>query len=354
MPRDQVGVIKVGTVRKWLAHKRRWDARFGAVKARVRAQRLRDVREGGGYEVYGGAGEVPPPSALVGRWRKVMAEGKAEGGGKKKGEEKKRKKARGLGLSLWALWGSKHDEDAVQREQHAARSPEMAAASPSQGHGARAFSDLEKQERAAREKGGAAVPSAGKTSRPEAWRGLAGVKEQVGEEAAAADGGSVGAPAEGDADLRPAGPVSTEKNETGEQAADGKAATGFLSLDDAAETGVTGKRVMIGGLATPFSLRKEPETASMITLATPVDQRSVRTGTADSSSVVAAPSGETAEQQGTGEAEEQGKGSKDLDGVTPETATPFMTPVLTPGTLGERPGLERFATAQEDVATASP
>jgi hypothetical protein len=67
MPRALVGVVKVGTVRKWHAHKTRWDARFAQTKARVHRQRLRDITAAGGYAVYGEGGEVPPPSALVGR-----------------------------------------------------------------------------------------------------------------------------------------------------------------------------------------------------------------------------------------------------------------------------------------------
>lgn len=324
LAREHVGVVKVGTVRKWLAHKKRWDARFKTTKARVHKQRLRDMAVG--YEVFG-EGEVPPPSALAGR-RKL---GGAAGGEVDKGMKKR---ARGLGLSLWALWGSKHDEMTMQREQHAAKAPEMAAGSAAQGQGARAFSDLEKQERTTGE--GKGVPSAGETSTNEAWRHL------VGEGKAKRDGA-----AEGKSDLAPAGPVGSS-SEADAKTAEQKTAS-LLSPGDALETNATGKRVFIGGLATPFSLRKEPDTASMITLATPMDQRSTRVSTADSSSVVAAPSVNDQEKQGTAEPGEQDEG-KLYDGATTGTATPFMTPFLTPGSLLDRPGFERFVTAEEGIA----
>lgn len=317
MPRDQVGVVKVSTVRKWLEHKRRWDTRFKHAKARVHKKRLRDMAIG--YEVFG-EGEVPPPSALAGR-RKLGAK-----------EFERRKKARSLGLSLWALWGSKHDEMTVQREHQAEKLPGLAAASASQGQGARAFIDLERQEKAARE--GRMAPATGETSRSRAWKILARGKEH----------GGAGAPSEEEgADLRAAGPVGNVSNEEQQQQAPSSKPTGSLSPGGVPETGVTGKRVMIGGLATPFSLRREPETASMITLATPMDQRS----TPDSGSFVAAPSVEVLEDQGrvrSGEGE-----PADADGASREMALPPSSPT----TPGEGPGLEGFVTAAEAFSKAS-
>ncbi|AEO58858.1 hypothetical protein MYCTH_2306532 [Thermothelomyces thermophilus ATCC 42464] len=342
MARDLVGVVKVGTVRKWLEHKRRWDARFQHTKARVHRRRLRDV-ERGGYEVFG-EGEVPPPSALAGR-RKV-------GEALKQDREAKRKRARNFGMSLWALWGSKHDEATMHREALAAKAPEVGVAVPGQGEGARTFSDLEKQEEELAREDGEAPPS--QTGRVPSWR------ELVGEKQVESAGGAPASSAEGGLDLRPAGPVGD-----GDAGEEGGAAAGaapsesarLLSQDDAAlHTGVTGKRVMIGGLATPFSLRREPETASMVTLATPMDQRSTRLSTADSSSFVAAPSVKTTEGQEEN-AEDSGvalhEGSGVDPGETPGSATPFATPFLSPTTPGERPGLERFVTAEEDVAKAN-
>ncbi|KAK4034427.1 Alpha/Beta hydrolase protein [Parachaetomium inaequale] len=332
MPRDLVGVVKVGTVRKWLEHKRRWDVRFRQTKARVHDKRLRDMAAGG-YEVFGGEGEVPPPSALAGRRRLGVGVGEGE---KKK---RKKKKVKGLGLSLWALWGSKHDEVVVQREMQAVKAPELGGADGAgQGQGARRFSDLGRQEREAR-LGEEGVPSAAETSKNRAWRGL------VGEEQA--ESGGAAAPGEGGLDLRPAGPVGDSKE--GEEAAPSRTSR-FLSPNDAHDTGITGKRVIIGGLATPFSLRKEPDTASMITLASPMDQGSTRPSTAGSSSFVADPSVKVHEDQdqakGNSDKRDEDRGD-DQDGLTPGLATPFLTPFLSPTSPGERPDLERFVTAEE-------
>ncbi|KAH6843046.1 Alpha/Beta hydrolase protein [Chaetomium sp. MPI-CAGE-AT-0009] len=334
MGRELVGVVKVGTVRKWLEHKRRWDARFKQARSGVRRKRLRDLAAGG-YEVFA-AGDVPPPSALAGRRR--LGDGAAAAAPERERKTAKGKKAaRGLGLSLWALWGSKHDEATVQREILAAKALEVAAAGPGQGQGqgARHFSDLERQER---EVGlGAQVPSVAETSKPQAWRGLVGEDGRVDSEAAsvAVDQDDAGL------DLRPAGPV--------------EAASGLLSPDDAHDTGVSGKRVIIGGLATPFSLRKEPETASMITLMSPMDRSSVRLSTADSSSFMAAPSVNALDDQGAA-ADSAGQDRHedgDQDGLTPGIATPFMTPFLSPTSPAERPDLERFVTAEEVTKTGA-
>ncbi|KAL2197818.1 Alpha/Beta hydrolase protein [Corynascus similis CBS 632.67] len=339
MERDLVGVVKVGTVRKWLEHKRRWDTRFRKAKARVHRRRLRDVVDGAGYEVFG-EGEVPPPSALAGRRRRA---------GEEEDKKKKRERAKGLGLSLWALWGSKHDEATVHREALAAKAPEVGIANPSeQGQGARTFSDLERQKEQLAKEGGDAASS--QTGKSRAWRGIVGEKQV--EETGVGTHGSSATPAESGLDLRPAGPVGGADN--GAQQAPTPAApktSGLLSPADALETGVTGKRVVIGGLATPFSLRKEPETASMVTLA---DQNSVRLPTADSSSFVAAPSMKTKEGQ-EGEAADSSarcEGEKDAQGGTPGFATPFGTPFLSPTTPGERPDLERFVTADENIPKA--
>ncbi|KAK4128451.1 alpha/beta-hydrolase [Parathielavia appendiculata] len=338
MPRDLVGVVKVGTVRKWLEHKRRWDTRFKQTKARVHQRRLRDVAVG--YEVFG-EGEVPPPSALAGRRKLGVGESQ-------KKQKKKKKKAKGLGLSLWALWGSKHDQMTVRRERDAGKGAEVAAAGPEQGQGARSFEDLETQRR----EGG--VPSAVTgTSKNKAWRFMVGETQAESGDAVAAPSSAGGV---GSLDLRPAGPLfNGSKGEHGEDVAGASHINaGFLPPDDN-ETGVTGKRVFIGGLATPFSLRKEHETASMITLASPMDRGSIRPSTADSGSIVAASSVKevSADAGRIGSDEVQGDMSCHYGSAVNATSgleTPFVTPFLAPASPtspGERPGLERFVTADE-------
>lgn len=304
MPRDLVGVVKAGTARKWLEQKKQWDTRFKRAKARVRKKRLRDMAVG--YEVFG-EGEVPPPSALAGR-RKLGA------------KESEKKKARSMGMSLWALWGSRHDRTTVQKEQQAGKTPELAVASASQGQGARAYSDLQDQEEAQRE--GDSHLSAVHQVQERVQNDLESGEEQAGESKI----------------------VLSDKDKENAQAGP-SGAVGYLSAEDSRETGVTGKRVMIGGLATPFSLSKEAETESMITLATPMDQRSFRQSLVESLSFAMPLSAEASEDRTrTGLADDRDKTRGQAD-AGQEMASPLLSP-LSPGA---RSGLEKFVTAEEDI-----
>lgn len=97
-----VGVIKPGPVRKWLAAKKEWDTKYAREKRRVQQQRVQEMATGG-TEGFG-AGEQAPPSAMAGRRKEFDL-----------GEEKKKKKS--YGLMLWSMFGSKHDEHTIQREE---------------------------------------------------------------------------------------------------------------------------------------------------------------------------------------------------------------------------------------------
>jgi len=57
-------------------------------------------------------GEMPPPTALAGR-RRFSLELGDEAATSGLAADKRRK--RGLGLSIWSLWGSKHDEEMVAK-----------------------------------------------------------------------------------------------------------------------------------------------------------------------------------------------------------------------------------------------
>ena len=92
---DEIGIIKPGPVRKWMAAKREWDSKYATQKRRVQKQRIKEIAKG--YPTFGD-NDVPPPSALAGRRGVYMPE---------------EKKKRSLGLSLWSLWGSTHDEKTV-------------------------------------------------------------------------------------------------------------------------------------------------------------------------------------------------------------------------------------------------
>lgn len=125
MDPSDVGVIKEGPVRKWMTAKREWDTKFASAKRKVQKQRAREMAQG--YQQFEG-GEVPPPSALAGR--------------RKMGEDlKEEKKKRSMGMSLWSLWGSKHDERTITMEQEADKQPVTAVATSMDGAGARALHD---------------------------------------------------------------------------------------------------------------------------------------------------------------------------------------------------------------------
>ena len=96
MSPDEIGLIKPGPVRKWLAAKLEWDSKFAKEKRKVQRQRIKEMAQG--YQGFGD-GEVPPPSALAGRRGLAMP--------------KEEKKKQSWGMSIWAIWGSKHDEDTV-------------------------------------------------------------------------------------------------------------------------------------------------------------------------------------------------------------------------------------------------
>jgi len=87
----EIGVIKPGPVQKWMTAQRQWDEKFAQQKCAVQKKRIQDMERG--FEGFDG--ETPPPTALAGR--------------RVKGMEKEKAKKRSWGMSLWSLWGSKHD-----------------------------------------------------------------------------------------------------------------------------------------------------------------------------------------------------------------------------------------------------
>lgn len=281
VPREHVGVIKVGPVRKWLDHKRRWEVRYRQTHARIRKRRLEDMKVG--YQIFG-EGEVPPPTALAGR-RRIG------------GDELEKKKVRSLGLSLWSLWGSKHDQMTVKREGEADKG-DMKGVGQGEGEGARTFSDIQRQE-----------GQEGSSKFAKLVRLRPSHRRLVTDERQVEGDGKV---VVRDVDEQPAmGFGQVDGAEKEELLSPGKAM---------GEKGVTGKRVFIEGLATPFSLRKEAETASMITL------QPSRPATPGLGSVL-------------------GEASKEEDVMSEGLPSPdFATPMVSPG---ERPALEKFVTAQE-------
>lgn len=96
MSQNEIGVIKPGPVEKWLTAKKDWDTKYAREKRKVQKQRAKEMAKG--FRGFGDD-DVPPPSALAGRRGLSMP--------------KEEKKTRSWGMSLWALWGSSHDEDTV-------------------------------------------------------------------------------------------------------------------------------------------------------------------------------------------------------------------------------------------------
>jgi acetyl esterase/lipase len=118
---SEIGVIKEGPVKKWMAAKREWDTKFASAKRNVQKKRAKEMAAG--YQSFGD-GEVPPPSALAGR--------------RKTGEDlREQKNKKSMGLSMWSLWGSKHDKMTIDREKEVDTEPATSTAIAADGEGAR-------------------------------------------------------------------------------------------------------------------------------------------------------------------------------------------------------------------------
>lgn len=100
---DDVGVVKPGPVRKWLEARNLWDTRYASVSRRVRKQRIKALASGDIRPFDGN--ERPPACALASRRtdRDLLP----------------KKKHKSYGLMMWSMWGSKHDEETLKREEEA-------------------------------------------------------------------------------------------------------------------------------------------------------------------------------------------------------------------------------------------
>lgn len=302
---DDIGVVKEGPVRKWLEARRQWDSRFSNARAKVHKKRLKEMMAG--YQGFDG--ETPPPSALAAR-RKAAG-----------GDLAAKAKRKSVGLALWSLWGSKHDEMTVQREEEAEKAEKtlevkVASTQEGQGHGARAQSDLERQAR----------DVVGVAARPATARSRSRTKMVRDEQQTAGHGGA------DDDDENALFALLMAKRE-GRVPQDATELPLSLASNDSLtphyappSTGVAGKRPIVGGIAVPFSLDREAETASMITLTSAMDQ-SMR---------VASPTSTLGAER---------------DGWLGAGAAEVETPM--PPLAGEdRPGLETFVTAREELPRA--
>lgn len=218
MEPSDLGVVKQGTAKKWLAMREVYNERYAHAKAKVHRKMVRDFATG-----FAGFGddEIPPPTALAGR--RTIDSYLADG--------VKRKKS--LGLAIWSLWGSKHDEATLEREEKANDEPDAKEVTGDEGRGAQPATN------------GQASGDTGSRSRSR--------RRTVVDEHQTDDEGGVNEDT----------PVGQLLNQRKEQEAEHP---GLLSPNYVPETGVAGKRPFIKGLALPFSLDKDADTASMMTL----------------------------------------------------------------------------------------
>lgn len=210
MKPEEIGVIKQGPVKKWLNTKHTWDTKYASAKAKVHKKIVKEMLVG--YQDFG-ADEHPPPTALAGR----IPVGK---------ELQPRKRRKSFGLAIWSLWGSKHDEMTVEREQKANYEPEMQAVTPELHNGE--SSNTEGGERPGH-------------NRKASHQRIVRNEHQTSNEDVNED--------------TPVAQLIAMRREQ-EAAHDGPSP----------ETGVAGKRPFLDGIALPFTIKNDAETASMITL----------------------------------------------------------------------------------------
>ncbi|KAL8740513.1 MAG: hypothetical protein Q9190_006796 [Brigantiaea leucoxantha] len=117
VPANEIGVIKPGPVRKWMNAKKEWDTRFAKEKRKVQRKRVEEMAMG--FQGFGDD-DVPPPSALAGRRELAPKQEGRKRVGSGGGEEKR---GRSWGMSLWSFWGGRHDEKAIEREEKADKVP---------------------------------------------------------------------------------------------------------------------------------------------------------------------------------------------------------------------------------------
>ncbi|KAI1079953.1 alpha/beta-hydrolase [Whalleya microplaca] len=390
---DSVGVVKEGPVRKWLETRAQWDARYGSARARIHKARLREMAAG----YVGFDGEAPPPSSLAAR--RVAGEGRPA-----------RKRTRSVGLALWSLWGSKHDEATVNREQEAGRAPEVSVASTAeeggQGQGAGARGPGESNVREKKEKGRLAVTGRSR-SRTKIVRDECQIADD-GEEEGPGGGSTLVSMLMGEKAKQLQQAQSQAESYSEPLPLPLPLPSPAISAASETQTGVLGKRPILSGIAMPFSLNREADTASMLTLTSQMDHQSrvasprplsTEIGREYDFGAVVAPTSAAAvavvETRGRDEVadpqamkkdevvqpesvkKDEGAGAEPVspvvstpgaeeEGETPAFVSPDATPLADGGAASAyfgaqaaaanagRPPLETFVTAEEDLPMAGP
>lgn len=253
-----VGVPKQGPVEKWIKAKQNWDSRYSRDRSKVLKKRLHDAAVG--FESFG-PGEHPPPSALAGRIK--IGEDLTDHAPRKQNH----------GMALWSLWGSKHDESTVEREQDAneqdaQEAQKAAAADPT---------IVAAGDESLRGRDQTAVPTAAAAALPRADDRSRSRRRFVRDENQA-DGQHEPMPTPAPAPTLEHGNSAISGAGSDATAAENPGDDDLLTPYDAARAagaatlaGSTGKRPFLGGIALPFTLNKEAETASMVTLHSTAD-----------------------------------------------------------------------------------
>ncbi|KAI1437118.1 alpha/beta-hydrolase [Xylaria sp. CBS 124048] len=240
----EIGVIKEKPVRRWLETRRQWDNRFSSTRAKIHKRRLKEMMEG--YQGFDG--EMPPPSALAAR-RKAA------------GDLVKTKDKKSMGLALWSLWGSKHDEMEMQRKEEAGKSPETRPVTGQEIHDPHSQSEIEEEEGEEEEEKDDANQEL-PTDQAHSIAESESEHEHENEHETSPEHTSI-------AVLMAKREGRAPPDATGSQPPNGDP-----DPNAAPFTGVTGKRPIVGGIAVPFSLGNDAETASMITLNPSTNQSS--------------------------------------------------------------------------------
>lgn len=124
MAPSEIGTIKPGPVRKWLAAHDEGNRRFAGIKRKVQLQRLKEMRESQQDAVFHetfpqGTSDKPPPTAMAGRHRDELP--------------KPTKQRESKGLAMWVGMQSKHDEQAIEKEQQKEDNKQHVTMSVAQG-----------------------------------------------------------------------------------------------------------------------------------------------------------------------------------------------------------------------------
>ena len=348
-------------MKKWMAAKREWDTKFASAKRRVQKQRAKEMVKG--YQGFGD-GEAPPPSALAGR--------------RKQGEDlKEKKKKRSMGMSLWALWGSKHDEKTMKNEEEADRQPETAIASAADGQGARPLADTKTNQGKFMDHGKKPDYSRSRSRRRTVTdQHQTEASGNVDENTPAAEllaikraKGEAAPP--GDGQLTP--DFVTEKGQESMAADDTTVSGGLPSIlvhtpsVDATDL----RRPKAGGIAFPFSLKQHRATASMTTLTSAINVQPVEdvrtegakgSGVAQNAADIQATNDTGSSSEEANMLKENQRPSSGISDIAKEGGKLLGSSPLANVTDGEeqvaedgkvvsaeRPPLETFKTAAEDL-----